>query len=287
MGSLLQLFARLGNFLTLLFLEGVCLMLIVQSGPKQKDILLNSTGLFVNVANERMSRLTGYLNLNKQVAELKAINTQLHNARPENRYDNVLVKDTLRISDSLYSYTAAEVISRSIYGANNTMILNRGGAHGIEKGMGVICDQGIVGIVEDTSRYFCKVISILHTKSRVSAAVISRDTANKKNNDTFGVLVWDYGHSDYANLTDIPRYHEVKVGDTIQTSGYSFAFPKGYPIGVIESIPGPDPIKTSMHAIRVRLSNDPIRVQHVYVVMMDKRKKEDLLSLEKDSGHEQ
>lgn len=287
MGSLLQLFARLGNFLTLLFLQGICLMLIYQSGPKQKDILLNSTGLFVNAANERMSQLTGYLNLNKQVAELKASNTQAHNARLETRYDNVLVKDTLNINDSLYSFIAAEVISRSIYGANNTMILNRGGAHGVEKGMGVICDHGVVGIVEDTSHYFSKVISILHTKSRVSAAVISRDTSHEKNNNTFGVLVWENGHSRYANLTDIPRYHEVQVGDTIQTSGYSFAFPKGYPIGVIESIPGSDPIKTSMHAITVRLSNDPIRVQHVYIVKMDKKKKEDLLSLEKDGGYEQ
>ncbi|NUO02130.1 MAG: rod shape-determining protein MreC [Saprospiraceae bacterium] len=287
MGSLLQLFARLGNFLTLLFLEGICLMLIVQGGPKQKDILLNTTGLIVNVANERISNLTSYLNLKQQVAELKNSNTICHNARPGARYDNVLVKDTININDSLYSYIAAEVISRNIYGANNTMILNRGGAHGVEKGMGVISDKGIVGIVEDTSRYFCKVISILHSKSRVSAAVISRDTSRKKNNDTFGVLVWENGHSEYANLTDIPRYHEVAPGDTIMTSGYSFAFPQGHLIGVIESIPGPDPIKTSMHGIKVRLSNDPIRLRHVYIVKMDRKKKEDLLRLEKDGGYEQ
>lgn len=287
MGSLLQLFARFGNLLTLLFLEGICLMLIVQSGPKQKDIWLNTSGLAVNAANERISWLTGYFSLQQQVAELKATNTQRHNAQPETKYDNVLVKDTLRISDTLYSYIAATVISRSIYGANNSLILNRGGAHGVEKGMGVICDKGIVGIVADTSRYFSKVITILNTKSRVSASVISQKTTPEKNNDTFGVLVWENGSSEEANLTDIPRYHEVQVGDTIRTSGYSFAFPKGYPIGIIESIPGSDPVKTSMHAIKVRLSNDPIRVQHVYIVKMDKEKKEDLLSIEKGGGYEQ
>ncbi len=262
-------------------------MLIVQSGPKQKDILLNTSGLAVNAANERISWLRSYFSLQQQVADLKATNTQRHNARPETRYDNVLVKDTINISDSLYSYIAATVITRSIYGANNTLILNRGGAHGVEKGMGVICDKGIVGIVADTSRYFSKVISILNTKSRVSASVISQKTTPKKNNDTFGVLVWENGSSELANLTDIPRYHEVEVGDTILTSGYSFAFPKGHPIGIIESIPGSDPVKTSMHAIRVRLSNDPIRAEHVYIVKMDKQKKEDLLSIEKDGGYEQ
>jgi len=287
MGSLLQLFARFGNFLTLLFLEAICVMLIVQSGPKQKDILLNTSGIVVNAANEQISRITNYLNLNKQIAELKACNIQRLNAQPETRYDNVLVTDTITINDSLYSYIAAEVISRSIYGAHNTLILNRGGAHGVEKGMGVICDKGIVGIVADTSRYFCKVISILNTKSRVSASVISPDTTNGKNNNTFGVLVWGSGRSEYANLTDIPLFHVVDSGYVVQTSGYSFAFPKGHPIGVVDAMPRPDTIKTSMHAIRVRLSSDPIRVQHVYIVKMDKKKKEDLLKIEKDSGYEQ
>ncbi len=287
MGSLLQLFARLGNFLTLLFLEGICLLLIVQSGDKQKDILLNSTGILVNTINERISNLTSYVNLDKQVAELKAINTELHNARPENRYGNKVVVDTMGISDSLYSYIAAEVISRSVYGANNTLILNRGGAHGVEKGMGVICDDGVVGIVEDTSHYYSKVISILNTKSRISASVISRDTSEGKNNDTFGVLVWEYGSPEFAKLTDIPLYHKVSPGDSIQTSGYSFAFPRGVAIGKIFEAPAPDAEKTSMHAIKVKLSSDPVRVQHVYIVKMDNRKKTDLLRLEHSDGYEQ
>lgn len=286
MGSLFQLFTRFGNFFFLVFLECICILLIARGGDRQWDILMNSLGIVSNAVNKRVAKVEAYAHLDKENERLVQANQRLLQGLPGSYYDTKVVNDTLRISDTLYTYIAAEVISRSAYGAHNTLILNRGGVHGVEKGMGVIAGDGLIGIVADTAHYYSKVISILNDKSRISASVIAKDATKRKDGNTFGVLAWRDISSLKVSLENIPKYHSVEVGDTIRTSGYSFSFPQGIFIGTVSNISGKSE-NEGMHNIEVTLSNDPIRTQHVFVVKMKKEQKEDSLKLEKWQGNEQ
>ena len=53
-----------------------------------------------------------------------------------------------------YEYIVARVINNSVNQRNNYITINKGSKQGIAKGMGVICNLGIVGKVVFVSRAF-------------------------------------------------------------------------------------------------------------------------------------
>ncbi|HXB14013.1 MAG TPA: rod shape-determining protein MreC, partial [Bacteroidia bacterium] len=138
---------------------------------------------------------------------------------------------------------------------------------GITEGMGVISPSGIVGIIVNVSEHYSVVMSLLHKSFQVSAML--------KKDGTFGTLSWPpqsgYGH---ALLSQIPMSEQLKVGDSILTSGYSSIFPKGIAIGTIEkSTQVPEQY---FYSISVTLSTNFKNLRYVYVVsnVMKKEKTE-------------
>ncbi len=94
---------------------------------------------------------------------------------------------------------------------NNYLTLNIGHEQGVGEGMGIICPEGIVGIVVKVSEHYSVVMSLLHKKALVSAMF--------KKSGTFGFSWGDKMDYRFATLAQIPM--SEKVGDTILTSGYS------------------------------------------------------------------
>ena len=91
--------------------------------------------------------------------------------------------------------------------------------------LGVIDQNGVVGIVSVTGRKNARVISLLNPNLRLSCKI--------KNSDHFGSLVWDGNDPTTALLEELPRHTVYNPGDTIVTSGYSAVFPPGLPVGII------------------------------------------------------
>jgi rod shape-determining protein MreC len=65
-------------------------------------------------------------------------------------------------------------------------------------------------------------------------------------------------------LEAIPGQAEIRIGDTIITSGYSFIFPKGIFIGKVEQFWTEG--GSNYYTIKVRLHEDIARMNRVYVV---------------------
>lgn len=86
---------------------------------------------------------------------------------------------------------------------SNYLTLDKGSADGIERGMGVITSNGVVGIVLNTSAHFSSVQSLLHPDTKIS---VTLDTSK-----VFGSLVWG-GNIDprFAMVRDIPNHIKVK-----------------------------------------------------------------------------
>ena len=123
--------------------------------------------------------------------------------------------DTISSTDP-FQYISATIINNSVANANNYLTLDKGKIDGVKKGMGVISERGVIGIVKETSKRYSTVLSILHSQSKLSVAI-------KKNNH-FGSLQWDGKSYKKARIYDIPSHVKLTIGDTIITSGFSHIF---------------------------------------------------------------
>jgi len=145
-----------------------------------------------------------------------------------------------------YKYLSAKVISNSINRRNNYIKLNKGRLQGIREDMAVVAANGIVGQVIEVSDNFSSVMSVLNTNARVSAKL--------KTSNQVGSLFWEGQDYRIGKLVDIPSHVRFQVGDTVVTSGYSYTYPEGQIVGVVESFditPG-----DSFFQIYVRFSVD-------------------------------
>jgi rod shape-determining protein MreC len=136
-------------------------------------------------------------------------------------------------------------------------MLNKGRSHGIDKDMGVITANGIVGTVVDVSENFSRVMSILHENNKINARI-------KKNNH-IGNVEWGGNYYTQGLLTDIPTHVNLYSGDTIITSGNSFIFPEGILVGTVDKhiIDKGD----KFNKARINFSVDYNNLYFVYVIV--------------------
>lgn len=247
-----------------IFLEVVAFILLVNSNNFQRATVLNSANEVVGNWYNMVNRSEDYLSLTEINDSLSAENELLKNELKSTFYnpkvdtgtyrDTLMVNDTLRIKQ--YKYIIAKVINNSITKRNNYITLNQGSLHGIHKNMGVICSNGIVGIVKDVSPHYSTVISLLHKDIKISAQT--------KATKDFGSLVWDGYNPRKAQLIDIPNHVTIRRGDKVITTAFSSIFPEGIPIGVVTNAE----IKTgdNFYTVDVQLSTPFEHLEYVYVI---------------------
>lgn len=168
--------------------------------------------------------------------------------------DSVDIKDS--IDYTRYSFIVAKVANNSVHRKSNFLTLDKGSRDGVEKGMGVITSNGIVGIVLNTSPHFSSVQSLLHPDSKISVTLDS--------SSVFGSLAWGSNIDPrFAMVRDIPNHVQVKKGEKVFTSGYSL-FPAGIYVGKI--------VETGITSgesfldLKIMLSTDFSNLSHVYIV---------------------
>ncbi len=129
-----------------------------------------------------------------------------------------------------YAMCAAVVISStSVEGVAGhyatELTLNRGTAHGVETGMPVVTEVGLVGVVVETGINHCRVSTILDPSVSVGT-VTTRASEN-------GLTEGDYAHvhDGHAILRYLAEEADVLEGDTVLTSGRGSVYPYGIPIG--------------------------------------------------------
>jgi len=175
-------------------------------------------------------------------------------------------KDSIS-SISASHYIPATIINKSVARPNNYITIDKGKIDGIKKGMGVVSNNGVIGIVKETSKHFSSILSILHSKSKVSIVI-------KKNNH-FGSLQWDGKSYKKAKIYDIPSHVNLNIGDTITTSGFSYIFPSKTIVGVISDIKTKDDDK--FHNLRMSFIEDLKEVKYVNVCQPLKKEEKELL----------
>jgi rod shape-determining protein MreC len=245
-------------FFLFFVLEVAAFIVIYRFNNYQKASFVNYTTGVTSSFYTAVSNTNEYFNLRTVNDSLQIENARLHaqliTSYYKNSFNATLVNDT--VYKQQYEYIPAQVVSNSVTKRNNYITLNRGRLHGIEPEMGVISDNGIVGIVMNVSDHYCTVLSLLNNNCKISAKV--------EKNGAFGSLVWEGDDPKFAALKDVNKHVPLMVNDKIITSNFSTIFPEGIPIGKIyaHSLDAGD----NFHRIKVELNTDFSTVTTVYVI---------------------
>jgi rod shape-determining protein MreC len=258
MRNLFLLLWRNNFFILFLVLETFCGYLIFQNKSFHHSSFVNSTNVIATKVNGIVNNVTEYIDLKTANEALSRENAALKMLLPDVYYIDSVIERTNKdtILKLQYSFISAKVINNSVNRRNNYLTLNKGSVMGIKPEMGVICSDGIVGIVKDVSDHFCSVMSFLHKDAKISAKI--------KKNGFIGSLVWDGFDENHASLKDIAKHVQVSKGDTIITSSYSSIFPEGVMLGIVEEVNASG--GNNFQEIKLKLSTTFGKLSNVYIV---------------------
>jgi rod shape-determining protein MreC len=144
--------------------------------------------------------------------------TELANARLRN-----LLDFQKNITEQI---VAAEVIGKDPSTWFKTVIIDKGKADGLTKGLPVVMPQGIAGQVIETANHYSKVMLIIDRNSAVDA-LVQRTRAR-------GIIKGE--STDQCRLDYVLRKKDVRIGDIIVSSGSDGVYPKGLRIGRVSEV---------------------------------------------------
>jgi rod shape-determining protein MreC len=183
----------------------------------------------------------------------------------ELRQENHRLREMLAFKERTeYSLISAEVIGRDSSSWFQTMTINRGSYHGVEKKMAVVTSDGLVGSILSVSHLSSQVLLLTDSRPQVSALVQrSRDPGEVE----VGLVENAPGIPGYLKMINLPREANIQPGDRIISSGRGGVFPKGLVIGyVLET--GEDEYGLLQYAL-LRPAANFNRLEEVFVVVPD------------------
>jgi rod shape-determining protein MreC len=206
---------------------------------------------------------TGYLDLRGLREENDALRTRVADLEVKLQAERALARRGERLqlllglqSAALQRTLAADVIAADATAFFRTVTINRGSADGVKKDMAVISPRGVVGRIIDEPAAHAARVQLLVDRNAGVGALVERSRAG-------GVVVGDeQGRA--LRLEYVPTLADVRVGDTVVTSGLDGIYPKGYVIGRVTHVErGP----TGYSLIRVSPAVDFSSLEELLVVL--------------------
>ena len=272
MQQIIDFIIRKKDVVVYLILLILSLALVFNSNYFHKSKIILFSNSIANYSTENFNYLNEYF-------ELKKINSNLleENLILKNQLEKVNKPTSLdSLTNINFSYKNAKVISNNLSSFKNRLVINKGIKDGLKNEMGVINSDGIVGIINSTSKNYSSIMSILNIEIKINAKI--------KKTSHFGTLEWDGLSTKYLKLNDIPETANIKIGDSIVTGGMSLIFPEGIKIGVISKISSNENQVTSFSIksgnndvfeyesrenylnIKVKLNTDMSNLNNVYII---------------------
>lgn len=260
MSFILRFLAKNGLLVFFAFLQIISWILIFTKNSVQRSIISAHISAVNSWASGYIDEGANYLKLSQVnedlVAQNKMLMQQLYGKNDGGVSRQSFFKNVPEQGQS-YSIIDAEIVQNSINRNNNYFTINKGKRHGIQPKMGIIAPQGIAGIVVSTTDNYALVQSVLSTDG-------IKINVSLKNTGDFGTLAWEGKDARIMNLTDIPKYVPIKVGDTVVTGGQSTIFPTGIMVGKVAGYAVDE--KTGAWDISIEMSQKLGQTQKVFVV---------------------
>jgi rod shape-determining protein MreC len=264
MRNLLDFLIKYHHWFIFILLEVASGVLLLKYNSYQNSVWLSSANAVVGKTYQWESKVITFFDQSRLNEELTQRNFYLERQVDQlRRLYTDLTKDTTVMERqelqflSQYQLIPAKVVDNSVNKLENLMTIDKGRADGVEVDMGVACGNGIVGVVYLVSNHYAVVIPALNvTSSRISCAIRGRGY--------FGYLHWYGGDPAVAYVEDVPRHAKFKLGEWVETSGFSSIFPSGVLVGKIEqAYNSSDGLS---YKLKVRLSTDFSCLRDVCVI---------------------
>ena len=273
MQKVIDFFIRKKDFFVFLLLLNISFSLIFNSSFFHKSKVIVFFNGIANMTKENINNFNSYFELKKLNTQLVEENLYLINML-ENTSDNYTLDS---LSKATFKYKNARVISNNLSSLKNQLVLDIGTSNGIDKEMGVISQNGIVGIITNSSLNYSSVMSVLNLNTKINAKI--------KRSSHFGTLEWNGVSTRHLILNDIAETADIRVGDSIITGGMSLIFPEGINVGVVSKIINQNKFRDTLNKpkiennkvkysdftgnylnIEVRLHTDMSTINNVYVI---------------------
>jgi len=256
------------------FLAAICVVLLILSSSGH---LAPVEGVFMRVAKPFLVAFNGVgrqinnvFTTARDLATLRSRNQQLQTQTDTLIIDNLRLKEVESENERLrellrfrqlnptYDFRGGQVIARVISGGTSnylsTLAIDLGAEHGIEPGMPVVTERGLVGRIYKVGPSSSTVLLITDPSSGVQALV--------KRNRAVGVVTGQAGAQPVMDF--IPQDADISVGDEIITSGLGGNFPKNLVIGQVVSVHQRDYDMFQQATIRPTVNFD--RLEFVLVI---------------------
>ena len=154
---------------------------------------------------------------------------------------------------------AAGIIGTSGTDLSRVLYLDKGAADGLRPDMAVITPDGIVGKIREvfpTTAPHVSQLLLINDQTSGAGVVLAQTRVRAVIRGTTA------GYLQIGNLTEDNR---IKPGEQVLTSGGDGIFPRGLPVGAIESI-APDPTHQPYTAIRIRPAANLTRLEEVLII---------------------
>lgn len=274
MHNLLDFLRKYNHWLLFVVLEVFSLTLLFRFNNYQGSVWFTSASTLTAQVDRLYADMVSYVHLGRVNSELTARNLMLQRQVNELReelahaeHDSTAQERAQATLLDNYRLIPAQVTANSIRKPNNYLVIDKGESDGVRSEMGVVGGGGIVGIVYMTGPHYSLVQSVLNVHSNISCRI--------RGHRFFGYLEWDGKNPLYGYLTDVPRYARFKVGDYVETSGYSSIFPAGLFVGRITHIGNSS--DGLSYRVKVNLGTDFANLRDVVVIENTARAEVDTL----------
>ena len=232
MRNLIDFITRYNHWFVFVILEVVSFVLLFKFNSYQGSVWFSSANVVAGKVYEADATIKNFFSLTKINQQLNVRNLYLEQTvrklseqvHAETGDSSWLFRTQAEVLKE-YKLIPAKVITNSIDKRDNFITIDKGRLDGVKPDMGVACGTGIVGVVYMVSDHYSIVIPVLNSKSNISVTIRKRGY--------YGYLRWTGGASDLAYVDDIPRHAHFRLGDLVETSGYSAMFPPGIIAGQI------------------------------------------------------
>ncbi len=187
-------------------------------------------GYFYNIFAPLNAAFTDFYSIfleNKDVKDLQIRNAELmleNNLLRNYAIQNLELKSLLKIQDtSKLKLKRAKVISKLVNGSQGNLIIDIGTDSGVDKGMPVINDKGLIGVIQNSTSKYSLVKHINNTSFKIAA---------KDQRTGVDGIVGFNGIN--LIMTNIQGVDSIFIGDRIVTSDFSTVSPPNIPLGIVK-----------------------------------------------------
>ena len=186
--------------------------------------------------------------------ELRALASRMAGLAAENARLRALLGSSSQLeSDALI----AEVLSLEQRSDRHRLILDKGERDGVRVGQSVIDSTGLLGQVTEVMPGLSKVMLV--TDPSHAVPMLNERTGQQ-------VIAEGTGDRQQLSVRFISVSADIRLGDSLVTSGLGRRFPRGYPVGQIsniEMIPG-----ESFQSVDMSISSKPHAIDHVLLLSL-------------------